>query len=196
MWRHLISWAWLVTVLCGPALAKTHLDRLRARYPYGLLGDDFDILNEDDLAINTCGVLVVPFSEKSMAYPYWQCFRIEDTFVSCEVMEYDVDDGSVLALLSFSASRQGEKHEYLTRRAICLSDCESFERNWKRITKNEEHVCLSGPYGGVTEELNGIRNVSWAFDKFKTKKGCTSYFANHCNLSAQIKNGCKVVGKK
>ncbi len=192
--RHfLILLVWAIIVPHSSALGQTtHTDRLRGHYPYGLLGDDFGILNEDDLAINTCDVWVVPFSPRSMAYPYWQCFQTLDTSISCEVMEYDQDEKSVLALLSFSASRKGETHEYLTRRAMHLSDCKSFEGDWKRIAKNETHVCLSGPYGGIIEEINGIKKVSWVFDKFKTKKGCVSYFANHCSLSAQIKNGCKL----
>lgn len=192
MWRFLILLTCSVLISTGTTLAQdTHLDRLRAHYPYGLLGDDFGVLSEDDLAINTCDVWVVPFSEKSMAYPYWQCFRTVDTSASCEVMEYDEDEKSVLALLSFSASRQGEKHEYITRRAIHLSDCKSFESDWKRITKNEANVCLSGPYGGTSEEINGTRNVSWVFDKFKTRRGCVSYFQGGCSLKHQIANGCK-----
>ncbi len=41
----------------------------------------------------------------------------------------------------------------------------------------EKYICLSGPY----EPLKGYSQKIWSFEKFKTRKGCASYFAGECD---------------
>jgi len=56
---------------------------MRKKFPYSLLTDDFGILDEDDLASNSCAAIPTPFSKRNLAFPYWQCFEVNDTEVSC-----------------------------------------------------------------------------------------------------------------
>ena len=179
-------------IFIGARAHSAHLENITRHYPHGLLGDDFGVLSENDLAANTCGVDVEPFSEKSSAYPYWQCFLTKDASIGCDVTEYDSTEKSPLAILAVTASRRNEEHEYVSRRAIRLSNCNWFKNEWKRIAKHEKYLCLSGPLVGGPELVGGKKSTTWVFDKFKTRKGCVSFFVDQCDLGARLKDGCKV----
>ena len=65
---------YLITSLSACASQQTlHLRQLKEDFPFGLLGDDYGILNKDDLAINTCNVEEVEaFPPRDVSpYAYW-----------------------------------------------------------------------------------------------------------------------------
>ena len=169
-----------------------HIQTLQSKFPYSLLGDDFEILNEKDMAINTCEASPAPFSEKFSESPYWQCFETKNAKLFCDGHGYDEDEKDFLTVLVIAGKREGRYHEYITRRAIYYSVCQDFLKDWQRFTKNEKHVCVSGPFTSNEIKKNGQAYSLWIFDKFKTKKGCMPYFVGGCSLKYRLKNGCKL----
>ncbi len=177
--------------LTGPIFADpTHLQKLNSKSPYALLGDDFGILNEDDLAINACEASPSLFSLKSTDYPHWQCFETKTARLFCDGHEYDEDEQAFLTLLVIVGEKNHERQEYLTRRAIHYDDCLSYVKDWRRLLKGEKYVCVSGPFISKKEKnYNGQALYSWIFNSFKTKKGCDPYFKGWCNLKFLLKQG-------
>ena len=156
------------------------------KYPYALLTNDFGILTTADLAMNSCDVDPVPFRGEFSSYPYWKCFSISKTKFACDTTG---NDGN--ALQNITVQDTNSEHFYITRRATDVKNCRWFEKRWRNATKGEKFVCLSGTFIGYEVE-KGHRTSTWVFDKFKTKKSCTSFFSNQCDLKAVKKNGCDI----
>ena len=195
----------LITCVLGllPAafadISKTHLETLKSSYPYGLIGDDYGLLTEEDLAVNTCGVLeLTPFSgEKNMAYPYWQCFPVKDTKLECDSMGYDRVEQRETGHMEIVALGNGGFQSYLARNAMNMRVCKRWHRTWSKMTEGEKYVCLSGPYGAYGGIRDGLKETGWRFEKFKTRKGCESFGARcslkerknaeeYCHLSSKV----------
>ncbi|MBX9704032.1 MAG: hypothetical protein K2X39_07745 [Silvanigrellaceae bacterium] len=173
-----------------------HLETLISKHPYALLGDDYGILNLDDLAINACRARPSPFTLQDFSdYPRWQCFESKKSKLFCDVQDYNVDYDNLGALLVISAKKNGFKHEYLSRRAIDYDDCKSFAKDWKRLSKNQKYVCVDGSFISQKKASDGGITSYWIFEKFKTKKGCVPYFKHDCDYKYQLKHGCEFAGK-
>jgi hypothetical protein len=160
-----------------------HRQELFSRYPHGLLTDDYGVLNLDDLKINACEGMPTPFSEKnpSSAYPYWQCFEVKNSKMICERGKYDPYERALMSMLVVSGTRDGELHEFISRRPIPLRSCRLYQRDWQKFTTNEKYVCVSGADPG--KEIKEAKTAwVWIFGRYKTKKGCDSYFAGECHL--------------
>lgn len=166
-----------------------HLALLKKEFPFGLVTDDYGILNRDDLQINICLAGEAPFTDPptNYAYSYWQCFPSKDVQMLCEDLGYDRYEKSRINLLFISGQRNGEKHEFMSRRPITNLTCSLFLRDWKHLTKNENHVCISGSHPSKEVE-NGNILWSWTFGRYKTKKGCDSYFQDECDLREKCDN--------
>lgn len=161
---------------------QEHLQELRKSFPYGLLTDDFGILDKQDLKTNTCIAQPKPFleGEMSSSYPYWQCFEVKNSKMNCESGNYDEHEKVRMAMLVLSGIRDGQLHEFISRRPISIQSCRHFQKDWDRFTKNQKFVCISGsePSG----ETEGGKRVSvWIFGRYKTRKGCDSYFQGECS---------------
>ena len=163
----------------------------KAKYPYALLTNDYDILNVNDLALNSCFVETVIFSPKSHTYPYWQCFPISQISFLCDPAGKDDDNKTETALLLINVTTAKEKYNYVPRRAMAMSNCLWFKKRWNKSIRNEKYACLSGSFAGYEKEGNKEIPI-WVFDKFKTKKSCESYFDGGCSLKYAKKNGCKI----
>ena len=169
----------------------THLQKLNSKFPYALLGDDFGILNENDLAINACEATPSPFSsEQGDYYPRWQCFETKKARLFCDGHGYDESAKAFYTLLVIAGEKNSERHEYLTRRTIPYDDCISYAQDWHRLLKGEKYVCVSGAF--ITKKEKGYkgRNIySWIFNSFKTRKGCDPYFKGWCDIKFLQKQG-------
>lgn len=161
----------------------THLAKLKSRYPYGLIGDDYGLLTEEDLAVNTCNTLeLTPFSgDKNMAYSYWQCFPLKDAKMNCDNLGYDSVMKTETGYLEVEAQNAQGIQSYLARDAMYMRDCKKYLRSWKWKTRGEKYVCISGSYGGFDGIRDGRKETHWVLDKFKTRKGCESY-CSECRL--------------
>ena len=94
-----------------------------------MIGDDFGILNEDDLAINACEATPSPFSLKEFYYPRWQCFEAKTVHVICHGHGFDESEKIFYTLLAFTGTKNKENHEYLTRRTIPYEACISYAQS-------------------------------------------------------------------
>jgi hypothetical protein len=163
---------------------SNHLEKIKSRSPYALIGNDFGILNKDDLAINACEAIPSPFEFKITSYPHWQCFEAKTARLFCDGHGYDESEKTYLTLLVIAAEKNHERHEYITRRAIHYEDCISYALDWHRLLKGEKYVCVSGPFISKKDKgYKGKNLYSWIFNSFKTKKGCIPYFKGWCDLN-------------
>ncbi len=186
-----LVWGCFISSISSASTELTHLERLKSRYPYGLIGNDYGLLTQEDLAINTCDAEVAPFSgEKNMAYSYWQCFPLKDTEMECESSGFDpAFEKKKMGYMEIKAHGQDGVQSYLARDAMDMSECRDWLRVWKRKTRGERHVCLSGSYAAFSGFRDGGKETDWVFDKFKTRKGCESH-RNECHLLKNPDSHC------
>ena len=59
----------------------------------------------------------------------------------------------------------------------------------RKFVENEKYLCISGEISSIKTDSNGRRRWVWIFDRYKTKKGCDSYFEGECDLKKIIANG-------
>ena len=180
--RKLIILFFLGVSVSAASMHQTHLQKLKKEFPYGLLTDDFEILNMQDLKINTCIAEPTPFSEQDRIspYPYWQCFEIRNFKMICERGKYDSHEKVVMSMLVVSGTRDGELHEFISRRPISLWSCRLYKKDWQKLTKNEKYVCVSG--ADHSKEVKGTKVTwTWIFGRYKTRRGCDSYFQGECD---------------
>lgn len=179
------------TALGGEGLLAGN--QAKSRHPHALLGSDFGVLSEDDLASQECVASPRPFSGSSRfsSYPYWQCFPTGTIRFLCEEMDPAERGGERTVILAVIASGVLGRQEYLSRAVMPLADCRRYRSDWLRISTGEEHACLSGSFNEPTKDARGIPVSYWTFDKVKTRRGCVSYFEGRCDLRHWIKLGCK-----
>ena len=170
---------------CSVSLAdslQAHLQELKKEFPYGLLTDDFGILNKQDLKTNTCIAEPTPFSgqDKTSPYPYWQCFEVKNSKMICERGKYDPHEKALMSMLVVSGTRGGELHEFISRRPLLLESCRLYQKDWLTFTKNERYVCISG--ADHSKKIRGTKTAwVWIFGRYKTRKGYDSYFEGECD---------------
>lgn len=179
------------TTYMANEVGEHHRQQFISRYPYALLTDDYGVLTEEDLKINSCDTIPSPFSEKDLSspYPYWQCLEAKTANLACEGRKYDPSEKTQVSLLVLSGIRDGVLHEYLARRPMPLSSCRLFQKVWKKLVKNEKYICMSGEISNIKTDLNGRKRWVWVFGRYKTNKGCDSYFEGECDLKKLIANG-------
>lgn len=182
MWKAVV----LVFLLSSNTMAldeSSHLQELKNIFPYALLTDDFGILNKDDLKINQCIAVPSPFSEeKSSSYPHWQCFAGKDVKMICDGKKYSEEDKARMTMLVISGERNGQSNEFISRRPMRLKMCHLYQHDWAKFTKNEKYICISGEFIESETDKVGKKVWVWIFDRYKTKKGCDSYFRDACIL--------------
>jgi hypothetical protein len=182
MWKTIIL-TLLISTSVRAAEESAHLQELKNLFPHALLTDDFGILNKDDLKISQCIAAAVPFSEsRTSSYPYWQCFEAKDAKMNCEGKKYSAEDKSRMTMLVISGERNGGLNEFISRRPMKLSMCRLYQKDWKKFTKDEKHICISGDFIEPEIDETGKKKLVWIFDRYKTKKGCDSYFQEACVL--------------
>ena len=187
MWQTFII-IFLAAFCSFAADAKNASKKLTQDFPYGLLTDDFGILNHDDLKINACIAEPAPYLtilNKAYTYPYWQCFETQKIEMICEVGKIDSDTKLRMSMLVISGRHDDQHHEFISRRPIPLKSCRLYQKDWQKYSKDEAHICVAGsiPSQDIKE-----KKVVWIFNRYKTKKGCDSYFDRECDLQYQLEN--------
>ncbi len=100
--------------------------------------------------------------------------------MTCERGKYDPHEKVVMSILVVSGTRNGELHEFISRRPIPLWSCRLYQRDWLKFTKNERYVCVSG--ADHSKEVRETKTAwVWIFGRYKTRKGCESYFDGECD---------------
>lgn len=176
----------LVLLILSGCSHPSHLQSLKEAYPNGLIGDDFGVLTVDDLAVNTCNVFgenAYP-PEGASPYRYWQCFIAKNVFISCEEEDQDKDSTVIMGMYAAGKTRL---QVYVSRQVMPLKRCIGFQKDLKNLIEKENYICISGEF---IEDSESSHETAWVFDKFKTKRGCVSYW-DECDLKEQIVKGCK-----
>src|SRR5258708_3409573 len=76
---------------CFLSCAVKRNSNISEHYRYGVLTENYGILNDDDIWISEQRATPRSFSEDSISYTYWRCFDREfvDVKISCEDLGYD-----------------------------------------------------------------------------------------------------------
>lgn len=176
----------LFLILCFVTSLKVNAIpiEIKKKYPYPLLTDDYDILNENDIAAYTWGLKPRSFTTEgpSGEYTYWQCFPRE----SIEVILRDTGQtasefgkDNIADLQIRVQVKPGLIHQYDMRARWGVTNFEKRFNKWRKIMKNENYVCLAGSFTSLEHKLENGRAqeiYQWTFEKMKTKNGCDSYF--------------------
>lgn len=169
---------------------------------YGLITDGYGIVGEDDLVYDIKYRIIDPYNpSKSTFGIYWQCLPVAD--VKPSYRTWRGNDGMGLADvivtmcdLSISFRRNGELHRFCDRRAHEISYCKDFMKTWKELTSNEKIVCLNGDSPLYYHRKEYGKYILWTWNKFKTKKGCYSYFAGDCDVAGAANKYSKTSQEK
>ena len=162
-------------------------DPLLQKYPYSILTPHYGILSEVDLSQDARDFRRVPYGPH-VTGAFWQCFPTRDVTVGYDKMRAADSMGSkdvIVTMCDLEIKVRGKTtwSDYWGRRGYPLDICTGIEIAWKELTKNEKHVCFNGQPAGIeTKLLRGKRRQirGWVWNKFRTKKGCYSYFENEC----------------
>lgn len=160
--------------VCAFAGASNHSAELKAKFPYGLLGDDHGILTANDLAINACIVAPKQFNADNHYYPYeyWQCFESKTISFNCDSNGVPDEHEGVMGLVVVKASINHIQHEYFERKLWPIKDCKGFLREAAVLLKGARYACISGSFIRNEKDHSDHQSTSWAFERIKTKKGC------------------------
>jgi len=174
-----------ILLYCLPVFSKSILQE---KHPYGLLTDDYGVLNEADLLYETKRAKVTPYKleDNHSAYQRWQCFATKKIKFLYDIWRDDYTDfgrGATLCDYSFEVNDDaGVHHFYIARRAKEVEDCRELFREWKKLKKNSKYVCILGEPASYEDKEKG-----WIWGKTKTKHGCMSYFLGECNSEKRLK---------
>lgn len=81
-----------------------------------------------------------------------------------------------MAYFAIEAATTDGLHSYTARDSMDAEFCQKWLLRWKMKTKGEKYVCISGSYAGLSDFRNGILVTDWVFEKFKSARGCESFF--------------------
>jgi len=166
------------------------IEKFSAKHPYNLLTPGYGIITEDDLAYDNFRREIGPYNpEKSLSELYWQCFPAEN--VKAGFNAWVGPDGMgpqdglyTMCSIELSVHANNEIQTFADRRAHQIDFCLEFTKQFKRLTKNQKFICLDGEGGAYDgTDKNVGRQKLWTWEKFKTKKGCYSFFAGECSTS-------------
>ena len=160
-----------LSLLFSNAYAKS--ESLQKKYPDIVLSDDYGILDEADILYD--------IQKSGRGAALWQCISTKDvrysysTFVDVDPTG-ESDQVNTFCDFTFSAKKIEMQNFYYDRSARDIYSCRKRNKKWKKITKGQSYVCLSGSFSS----FNGKRRI-WFWNKTKTKKGCDSLFEGYCD---------------
>jgi hypothetical protein len=160
----------------------------------GLLTSSYGIVTEDDLAYDEQLLTIIPPYNPSghTQSRYWQCFPKRK--VTAKFRSWRGPDGMgpadkiyTMCTLEIHVRSEGELQIFGDRRAHQIDFCHSFLSSWKKVTKNQEILCLDGEGSQYeSDDIDGKFKL-WTWIKVKTKKGCYAYFPGDCDINGSSK---------
>ena len=172
-------------------------EKLFTRRPhFGLLTPGYEIVTKDDLAYDESTRIMVPYDPNDPIGPLrWQCFPKGE--VDARFDSWRGTDGMgawnkiyKMCSIEIEVHHNGEIHDYVDRRAHQVEFCQDFIQAWKRVTDHEPIVCLNGDGGGYDRDEKHGQSKLWTWEKFKTRKGCYSYFEGECDVAGCAGGEC------
>ena len=168
----------------------------KARHLNGLITPGYGIVTEDDLAYDTLRREIRPYNPRNpTASLYWQCLPVKDVKPRYTTSRDSDPMGSshiiiTMCSLEVIVRHQGELQIYGDRRGHPVDYCQDFVKEWRKLIKGEDIVCLNGEGGYYLNPEEPEKYKYWTWEKFKTSKGCFSYFAGQCNTAGCSNGKC------
>lgn len=135
------------------------------------------------------GILSITERTRSGLLPLmWKCFPIKDVEVKYRTWPFTdpMEPKKVIEMMcdfEIFVKRNSITHVYHGRRGKPVSYCDDFKAAWKKLTTDEEYICMDGETltkgEPEVEETSKKMKVSWTWDKIKTKKGCYSFWTGY-----------------
>jgi len=163
---------------------SSHLTKLKSKYPYGLLNNDFGVLTLNDLALNACRISPSPFVPGDLnPYEYWICFESKKIIAICEDQEFSNEDGRVGRVIVDAKDHELTYH-FLESRPWAIRDCRKFVTDVNHLVSRTTHACISASY--IDEAVNdkGQKERGAVFHRIKTLEGCEG---EECEFTEEIK---------
>jgi len=159
---------------------------IKSKYPFVLFGDDYGILNAQDMS-DEYGLTTkkLDYNSSTNSGMHWKCYKTSGFSLKYWNQKFDkkLDEDHFGGLIINVLDNNGIINTYDMRRAITIDRRDKFIKIWQRLIKNQAHVCIHGHFVSNEIELfNGKKQrvYGWVFNKLKTNKGCSGYFG--CNL--------------
>ena len=131
--------------ICRAETQNEHLEKLKKEFSLGLITDDYGILDIQDLKRNAYHAEPYSFLKGEWGpYEIWQCFEVKNSKLVCEIGGRDDDTKEMMAMMVIFGTRSGETHDFISRRPMALKSCRLYQADWKKFTKNEKYLCVSG----------------------------------------------------
>lgn len=187
----------LITInTVSPALSNEIVSSKSTKYPYGLITSGYGIVTEDDLAYDDFHREIRSYNPNEHSSSlYWQCFPVK--YVTPKYRTWRDNDSMgawdvivTLCDLEIIVRHEKEFQIYGDRRAHPVEYCQNFVTKWRKLTKGQNIVCLNGEGGYYSKDGMRKKYKYWTWEKFKTKRGCFSYFFGQCNTSGCSKGKC------
>lgn len=168
------------------------------KYPYGLITSGYGIITEDDLAYDSLRRKILPYNphdSTDLDSLHWQCFPVKDVSPKYTTWRDNDPMGAwdvivTLCDLEIIVRHEKELQIYGDRRAHLVDYCQEFVTEWRKLTKDQDIVCLNGDGGNYLEDKVNGKYKLWTWEKFKTNKGCYSYFYGTCDTGGCSKRKC------
>lgn len=171
----------LLVLMMTSCVSRSAFEISEASRKFAVVTPSYGVLNGDDIDIyawrwNYSDAKPVVFGE------YWACFKkSEIRKMECREFDYDALQNEHNAELEILISDGKRIHDIGARRALDVDVCRKTIFEFKKLLKDEAYFCMGLGFGSTSVAPSGIETVGWFYDKFKTKKGCTSYFGEYCN---------------
>lgn len=132
------------------------------------------------------GILSVTEKTKKGSLPLmWRCFYIKDIEIKYKTWPYTdpADPQKILEVMcdfEMFVKTDSVSHVYHGRRGKPESYCHDFKTAWNKLVRDEKYICINGVTitGGRPQKNKkvGQDQVSWTWNKIKTKKGCYGFW--------------------
>ena len=171
----LVGFAWM-HLECAPRyrIDERHIQN-------ALITESYGILSDDDIAVYAW-ITGRDDAKKKIGDLHWQCLDTKYLKFGCRDMGYDEDEKIRHSVFKLEYIGPDQTELFHERRAIDIRACREMVAEWRRLSAGETKACVGGEYFKEIRTKSGRRKRLWAYDRFKTKKGCQSYFAGGCNL--------------
>lgn len=159
----------LFLMICSQSLAE---ESLKKKYSDMILTEDYGIVREVDMLYD--------IQKHGRKLIRWQCFPVKSAKLSYTTWKENDPQGAsdeIVTLCDYNITLKGEPldHFYFDRRARNMFFFSLFQKEWKRLIKDQQFFCINGePW-----DLDG-KTQGWVWNKIQTNNGCFSLFEGEC----------------
>lgn len=141
--------------------------------------------NENEIISNSDLEILSKTDRTNSGHPFlWKCYPLETVQPSFRTWKGEDPLGPhnvivTMCYLKISVNNKFGLNEYSDTRGREVTYCNEFMSAWKKITVNENKICIAGrPIKNLNKEKQKpeLPTANWIWDKIKTKKGCYGFW--------------------